>query len=139
MKKAILGLALCGVAMVTMPSCKKEYNEYYQVVPSKLMVYKANANQWTGSGNRLYIDFNVPELTKYHMDQGIVTVAMSADQEATYSALPAVIDAQSYTFDYTVGNVRVYLEDPIMEEGIDVAPPANAVFKIGLTEATFVE
>jgi hypothetical protein len=139
MKKGIIGLAICCAAMITMPSCKKEYNEYYEVVPSKVMIYKASSSQWVGSGNRLYIDFNIPELTKYFMDQGIVSVAMSADNESTYNAIPAVIDAKSYSYDYMLGSVRVYLEDPIMEDGIVVLPPDNCIFKIGLTNADFIE
>jgi hypothetical protein len=139
MKKLIIIGLSSWLCIGTLNSCKKIYNDYYEVVPSKVMVYKANASQWSGEGNRKYIDFNVPELTQYYVNQGIVTLAMSMDNEKTYNALPAVIDGVSYSFDYMAKSVRLYAEDPIMEDHINVYVPDNIYVKIGLTEADFVE
>ena len=139
MKKLLLALAISGASLLTLNSCTKEYIDYYENVPSKTMVYERSASSWQGTGNRKFLDLPVKELTKYYLEQGIVTVAMSIDNEQSYQAIPATIDAVSFTYDYVVGSVRIYAEDPIMESGINVGVPNNAVFKISLTEADFVQ
>lgn len=139
MKKLLLALAIGSASLLTLNSCTKEYIDYYETIPSKTMVYERSANSWQGTGNRRYLDLPVKELTQYYINQGIVTVAMSTDNEKSYQAIPATIDGVSFSFDYVTGSVRIYAEDPIMENGINVAVPANAVFKISLTEADFVE
>lgn len=138
MKRILLALAIASASLVTLNSCTKEYitNNY---LPSQTMVYERVANDWKGSGNRRYIDLPVKELTNYYLQQGIVTVAMSTDDEKSYQAIPATIDAVSYSFDYVVGSVRIFAEDPIMETGIDITVPQSAVFKVSLTDADFVE
>jgi len=139
MKNILLALAIGSASLLTLNSCTKEYIDYYETVPSKTMVYERSASSWQGSGNRKYIDLPVKELTQYYLNQGIVTVAMSTDDEKSYQAIPATIDGVSFSFDYVVGSVRIYAEDPIMEAGINVGLPAKAVFKISLTQADFVE
>lgn len=136
MKRILLAIAIASASLATMSSCTKEY---YDMVPSKTMIYERSANQWQGTGNRKYIDLPVKELTSYYLQQGVVSVAMSTDNETSYQAIPATIDAVSFSYDYVVGSIRVYAEDPIMETGVNVTLPANAVFKISLTDADFVE
>ena len=139
MKKLLLALAIGSASLLTLNSCTKEYIDYYETVPSKTMVYERSANSWQGNGNRKYIDLPVKELTNYYLKQGIVSVAMSTDDEKSYQAIPATIDGISFSFDYVVGSIRIYAEDPIMEAGINVQVPSNAVFKISLTDADFVQ
>lgn len=138
MKRILLALAIASASLVTLNSCTKEYitNNY---LPSQTMVYERSASSWQGSGNRKYLDLPVKELTNYYLQQGIVTVAMSTDDEKSYQAIPATIDAVSYSFDYVIGSVRIYAEDPIMGTGVTITPPNNAVFKVSLTDADFVE
>lgn len=140
MKRILLSFVLATVSAAILSSCTKEYYEtYYDTVPSKTMVYERSASSWQNTSDpaRKYVDLPVQELTQYYLNQGIVTVAMSVDNEESYQAIPATIDAISFSYDYVVGSVRIYAEDPLMGAAISV--PANAVFKVSLTEADWVE
>jgi len=136
MKKIILALLIATTTVTTFSSCTKEYITNY--LPSKTLVYERSDNQWSGSGNRKYIDLPVRELSEYYLLQGTVNIHMSTDNEATYQAIPAVIEAVSFSYDYVIGSVRIYAEDPIMEN-INVPIPAKAVFKITLTDADYIQ
>ncbi len=140
MKKFIPALLLGSALIFGTASCTREYYDVYEAVPSKVFVYTAYANDWVYDGtNRAFVTLRVNELNQYYVNQGIVSIAVSNDREQNYSAIPAVIDAISYSYDYKVGQVTIYIEDPIMEQGIQVEPPAEMILKIGLTEADFVE
>lgn len=137
MKKILLALLIGTAALAVTSSCTKEY---YDVVPSITKIASKNANQWVrASSNEVYVDVDIPELTDYFVDQGIVNVAISFDEEITYNAIPATIGAVSYSYDYTTGSVRIYAEDPILEDGVTIDPPAHIVVKISLTEADYLE
>ncbi|WP_437921733.1 hypothetical protein [Sphingobacterium sp. LRF_L2] len=136
MKKILLAFLIGTATLAVSSSCTKEY---YDVVPSITMVYERDANQWTSqSAINKYVDLNVPELTSYYVSQGIVGLAISFDNEATYNTLPATIDGVSYNFDYTTGSVRVYAQDPIYTNG-EISVPEHVFIKVSLTEADFVQ
>ena len=141
MKKLLLALVVTTASFFAFTSCTKEYyEEYYDMVPSKTMIYERSASQWEPDGSaRHYIDLPVGELTQYYVNQGIVSVAMSVDDEESYLALPATYEGIAYSFDYVVGSVRIYAQDPIIDAGVTITPPANAVFKVSLTDADWVE
>src|SRR5690606_34509942 len=84
-----------------------------------------------------YVDLNVPELRDYYVNQGIVNVAISFDDEQTYFAVPTTLDGVAYSYDYTTGSVRLYAQDPILDSGIAVPIPQHLFIKISLTEADF--
>lgn len=137
MKKFLLAFLIGMATLAATSSCTKEY---YDIVPSITMVYERTASQWQrNSSNQIYIDLNVPELTSYYVNQGIVNLAISFDNENTYNAIPATIEAVSYSYDYATGSVRIYAEDPILESGISIDPPAHIFVKISLTEADYVQ
>jgi len=137
MKKFLLAFVISTATLAMTSSCTKEY---YDTVPSITMVYERTANQWEQiNSNQIYVDLSVPELTNYYVDQGIVNVAISFDDENTYNTIPATIEAISYSYDYTTGSVRIYAEDPLLESGVSIDPPSHVFVKISLTEADFVQ
>lgn len=136
MKKILLALLIGTATLATTSSCTKEY---YDVVPSITMVYTRTASQWASQSiNTKYVDLNVPELTDYYVDQGIVTVAISFDGEKTYNGIPATINGISYSYDYTTKSIRIYAQDPI-NANVPVLVPANIHVKVSLTKADFVQ
>lgn len=141
MKKILLAFLVGTATLAVTSSCTKEYyEEYYDMVPSITMVYERTANQWgVDDYGTDYLDLEVPELTNYYKDQGIVNVAISFNDEQTYLAIPTTFDAISYSYDYTTGSVRIYAQDPILEDGVTITPPAHIHIKISLTDADFVE
>lgn len=142
MKRILLTLVLATVSAAIFSSCTKEYyDQYYDLVPSKTFIYEKTASRypWEGTDNAAFFTLPLPELTQYYINQGIVSVAISPDNETTYQAIPATIEGISYSYDYQVGSVRIYAEDPIMEPGSFVNPPNNLVIKISLTDADWVE
>jgi len=140
MKRLLLALAIATASFVVFTSCTKEYitQEHYDMVPAQTMVYERSAADWEGSGQQKFLDLSVQEITSYYINQGIVTVALSFNNEQTYQALPATIEGVSYSFEYTVGRVTIFAEDPIMA-GENIPIPTNAVFKISLIDADWVE
>ncbi|MBB2952465.1 hypothetical protein [Sphingobacterium sp. JUb56] len=138
MKRILLALLIGGATLTSLSSCTKEY-----VTPvSKTMVYERSANQWQSSGNitkSKYVDLGVPELSNYYVDQGVITLAMSFDNEKTYNAIPATIDGVSYNYDYTTGSIRIYAQDPIFENGTIIEVPTHVFVKVTLTQADYVE
>lgn len=136
MKKILLAFLVGTATLAVTSSCTKEY---YDVVPSITMVYQRTANQWgVDELDTDYVDLNVPELRDYYVNQGIVNVAISFDDEQTYFAVPTTLDGIAYSYDYTTGSVRLYAQDPI-EGGIAVPIPQHLFIKISLTEADFVQ
>lgn len=138
MKRILLALLIGGATLTSFSSCTKEY-----ITPvSKTMVYERVANQWQSNGNTTkskYVDLAVPELTNYYVDQGVITLAMSFDNEKTYNGIPATIDGVSYNYDYTTGSVRIYAQDPIFQNSTIVDVPDRVFVKVTLTESDFVE
>lgn len=138
MKKLLLALTITVATIITFSSCtKEEYITNY--LPAQTVVYERVANDWKGGGNRLTLSLPVNELTEYYIAQGSIQVHMSLDNERTYQGLPAVINGVSYSYEYSRGLVKIYLEDPIMQNGSLVNPPSNAVFKITLFDADYIK
>jgi len=143
MKKILLALLIGTATLATTSSCTKEY---YDVVPSITAVYTRTANQWgtqitntqTGKYVTRYVDLEVPELSNYYVDQGIVTLAISFDGEQTYNGLPATINGISYKYDYTTKSVRISAQDPIIDD-VPVLVPEKVVIKVSLTRSDFVQ
>lgn len=138
MKKLLLTFLIGTATLAMTSSCTKEY--YDTVVPSITMVYERTASQWRVDDlDTDYVDLSVPELTDYYVNQGIISVAISFDNEQTYFAVPTTLDGVAYSYDYTTGSVRIYAQDPILEDGISVDIPEHLVIKVSLTEADFVQ
>lgn len=120
-------------------SCTKEYNDYYDLVPTITMVYERFESDWSGTDHNAFVNLDVPELDQYYMDQGIVMVAMSDDNEQSFHAIPGTINGVSYWFKYKKGEITIYAQDPILDEDIYVEVPQKAIFKVSLTESDWVE
>ena len=106
MKKILLAFLIGTATLAVTSSCTKEY---YDVVPSITMVYERTANQWgVDELDTDYVDLNVPELRDYYVNQGIVNVAISFDDEKIYFAVPTTLDGVAYSYDYTTGSVRKF-------------------------------
>ncbi len=137
--KHYLTLVVGSVAILGLSSCTKEY---YDVVPNRTFVYTIQPNQWTwnqGVVNQIYHDIDLPELTRYYVEQGIVSVAISEDNEESYDILPATIAGTSYSVNYTTGFVTIYAEDPIFDPDFEIDLPTRAIrVKITLSEADFI-
>src|SRR5690606_16290678 len=124
MKKFLLTFLIGTATLAMTSSCTKEY--YDTVVPSITMVYERTANQWRVDDlDTDYVELAVPELKDYYVNQGIVNVAISFDNEQTYFAVPTTLDGVAYSYDYTTGSVRIYAQDPLWEEGIAVPIPEH--------------
>lgn len=138
MKKILLALVLLSSSGAFLSSCTKEY---YDTVPSKTMIYEKSSSRypWEGSDNSAYFTLPIPELTQYYVNQGIVSVAISMDNEATYQAIPATIYGVSYSYEYWPGQLRIYGEDPIMEDGSYVELPDDLVIKVSLSDADWIQ
>ncbi len=143
MKRLLLTLTIAATTLAAMTSCTKEYitEEYYDTVPAKTMVYEKTATKypWQGTDNAAYFTLPVQELTAYYINQGIVSLAISPDNETTYQTIPATINGVAYSYDYKVGSVTIYAEDPIMEDGSRIEVPDNLVIKVSLIDADWVE
>ncbi|HLR00965.1 MAG TPA: hypothetical protein VK102_11375 [Sphingobacterium sp.] len=137
MKKVYLPLLLS--MFLFLGSCTKEYNDYYDLVPTITMVYEQVESDWEGVENDAHLTLSVPELDQYYIDQGVVSVAMSVDNEKTYHTIPGTIDGVSYWYRYSKGEVTIHAQDPILEDDIYVEVPQRAFFKVSLTESDWVE
>lgn len=125
--------------LISMSSCEKtQIIENFYPLPNKTYVYTVSGNSWVGNTNRISHQINLPELTNYFLLQGGVAVAISFDNEASYDVLPATIDGVAYSVNYSIGKVVLFAEDPIMEPGITVNPPASLKVKIILSESDYI-
>jgi len=138
MKRLLLALTIATASFVAFTSCTKEY---YDTVLAKTMIYEKTATRypWQGTDNAAYFTLPVPELTSYYINQGIVSVAISPDNETTYQTIPATINGVAYSYDYKAGSITIYAEDPIMEDGSLIEVPDNLVIKVSLIDADYVE
>lgn len=134
MKKILLAFLIGTATLGTLSSCTKEY---YEMVPSISIIFERNANQWQGTDKQAYITLPVPELTSYYVKQGLVSVAMSEDDEKTYKSL-STSKGQAYSFEYGVGFVTIRAEDPVLGDYF-VEVPDLAHFKVTLTDADWVQ
>lgn len=134
-----LTLIVGSLAILGLSSCTKEY---YDVVPNQTFVYTIQPNQWEwdeGVINQIYYDIDLPELTDYYVDQGVVSVAISVDSEVSYNILPATIAGTSYSVNYTTGFVTIYAEDPIFDPDFEVPVPDRTItVKVTLSDSDFI-
>ena len=132
MKKFLLALLIGTATVAVSSSCTKEYYTDPATYTQVLDVYDAD---WVlESDNRIFVELNVPDLSDYYVDYGVVNVSLSFDDVATYDAIPATIGAISYNYNYTTGRVTIYAEDPISGD-VTIDPPSKMTVKISLTEA----
>ncbi len=137
--KKHLTLIVGFLAVLGMSSCTKEY---YDIVPNQTFRYDISPNQWVrpnGISNRVYVDIDLPELTDYYVDQGIVSIAVSFDNNLSYDILPTTFDGVSYSVNYTTGLVTIYAEDPIIDPDVVVGIPSETlIVKITLSDADLI-
>ena len=147
--KRLLFAALIGTtALVSFSSCTKEYITQEAINPGRSFIYTVKPNEWASSNNNMRIThkINLPELTKYYVDQGNVSVHMSLNKEASYKILPASfafndgreINPVSFHVDYQVGEISIIGEDPTNEFPIN-PPTQDIIVKIIISETDFVE
>ena len=133
MKKILLAFLIGTTTLAVTSSCTKEY---YDVVPSITSVYTVTSNNWTADGrNNAYIDLDVPELTNYYIEQGIVNIALSFDNEITYHTNGAIHNEVAYRFDYSDGLIRIYAAGTNAINRI----PQSVVVKVSLTESDYIQ
>lgn len=141
MKKYLfLMIALAG--LVGMSGCKKTEVVERAIMPNRTFIYTVTSNQWQLSqdGLTLFHDIDLPELEQYYLEQGNVSVAISGDNEQSYDILPATYNGYSYSVNYTAGFVTLKVEDPLLEAGIELKPPASSiVVKIVLSDSDFIQ
>lgn len=134
-----LTLAIVLTVFFGFTSCTKEY---YDLVPNRTFIYTIQPNQWewdNGVVNQIYYDISLPELTDYYVDQGIVSVAISVDNEASYNTIPATIAGTAYSVNYTTGFVTIYAEDPIFDPDFEVPVPNRTItVKVTLSDSDFI-
>lgn len=119
-------------------SCTKEYYS----PTSRTFRYEISPNQWVrpnGVSNRIAVDIDLPELTDYYVDQGIVNVSASFDNDQSYDILSTTFDGVSYSVNYTTGVVTIYAEDPIIDPDVVVAIPSQTIIvKVTLSDADLI-
>lgn len=139
MKKLLLAFTIASASLATLNSCTKEYITNNSYLPSITLVYDILANEWRGPQHNKYVDLQVKELDKPIMDQGAVTIALSLNGESTFHTIPATIDGVAYSFEYSIGKIKIKAQDPILDNKIDVKIPSKMIFKITLSDADFVK
>jgi|SRR5690606_3622611 len=137
--KTYLTFTIALVGLAGLSSCTKEY---YSPPPSKTFIYTISTDDWAwdeGVLNQIYHDIDLPELSDYYVDQGVVDVSISVDNESTYNILPATIMGTAYSVNYTTGFVTIYAEDPIFSPEFEVPIPDRMItVKITLSEADYI-
>lgn len=137
--KKYLTIALGLIGAAGLSSCTKEY---YGAPPNRTFVYTVQPTDWAwdnGVLNQIYHDIVLPELTDYYVDQGVVSVSLSVDNEVSYNILPATIEGTSYSVNYTTGFVTIYAEDPLFSPDYEVPVPDRTIkIKITLSDADYV-
>ncbi|MFT3825438.1 MAG: hypothetical protein QM731_16080 [Chitinophagaceae bacterium] len=112
------------VAVIALPSCKKEVT---QVVSQAFSAtYTIQPNQWSpvsgGSGYSTTLD--VPELTSRFLGDGAVLVYLSFDNGASYEAIPEVFSGITYGTYHGVGYIGI---DYSRLDGGSVSLPGAAI------------
>lgn len=136
MKKILIALFIGTATLATTLSCTKEYVTNY--LPSQTIIFERQASDWEGQDNQMHLVLPVPELTDYYMQQGVVTVAYSYDNEGTYHAI-GTKEGVAYSYEYSVGSVTITAQDPILEDDIFVDVPSQLFVKVTLTDADWIE
>lgn len=135
--KKLLTLCLVLAGILTFSACETT-NVYPNT--SKSFIYSINPNQWADHEYWISHTLDLPELTDYYVQQGNVSVAISFDNEESYTVLPATFDGVSYWVNYSRGKVTIYAEDPLFDEQILIPiPQEQAKVKVVLTETDYVE
>lgn len=140
MKKHLL--LICSLLLIGFSACDDD-NDNYQPIenPNTAFVVTLDPNGWERVSNSL-VAFDIPlqDLTEYYLLQGGVGVALSFDNEASYDVLPTTFGGQSYSINYAIGLITIYIEDPIAEEAVTVPiPETDIVAKIILTTTDYLD
>lgn len=133
--KRLLFAALLGTAtLVSFSSCKKEYiTQEVNVLDGKSFVFNAKPSDWVKTGNTYRLDIPIKELDQAYYEDGHVSVAIINKDENpnAYEAIPALLYGYEYSYNYSIGNVRIYANDL----STPTAAPQNMVIKVVLTDA----
>ncbi|WP_134088821.1 hypothetical protein [Olivibacter sp. XZL3] len=139
--KKYLFLMIALVGLVGMSGCEKT-EVIETIMPNKTFIYTVSPGDWVLSNNRTTLehDINLPELDRYYMDQGNVSVAASFDGEGSYDILPSTFEGLAYSVNYAVGSVLITVKDPLADPNITLSPPTgDIIFKIVLSESDYIE
>lgn len=139
--KKYLFLMIALVGLVGMSGCKKT-EVVETVMPNRTFIYTAAPGDWELLDNRstLQYDINLPELERYYLEIGSVSVSASFDDEGSYDILPATFGGLSYSVNYAEGSVLITVKDPLADPNVTVeAPTGNIKFKVVLSDSEYVE
>lgn len=143
MKKKILFL-LSFVLILGFTACENNDN-FVPENPNRSFIVTLTPNKWVKTitvDGRQTVTYDIPlrDLTDYYVDQGLVHVALSFDQEGSYDVLPMNVDGLAYSINYTTGWITVTIQDPIDEPDIIVgAPTGNVIAKIILSKTDYFD
>ncbi|MDF2479298.1 MAG: hypothetical protein K0S24_4781 [Sphingobacterium sp.] len=136
MKRLLLAALIGTAALVSFSSCKKEYiTQEVNVLDGTSYVFPVKSNEWIKEGNNTYRkDISMKDLDERYYEDGHVNVAINFDAASDrYEAIPSEIFGYQFSFNYSVGVVRVYARDV---GGEVPAAPDNMLLKVVLTDAT---
>jgi hypothetical protein len=131
-------LAFLGFAGMGLGSCKKEVTQ--RVDQAFSAIYQVNPSDWKRDPSRgdyyLFKDLSVPEVDDFLSDNGAVLVYVSLDNQASWEAVPEVIDNIAYGSYHTSGTVGVDLQYADGSHA-PLGPPGVPYFvKVVLVDAT---
>ncbi|MFD2600156.1 hypothetical protein ACFSQ3_14455 [Sphingobacterium corticis] len=131
MKRILLSLLIASATLLSFNSCTKEYIEEARTIT--LPDYEIRPQDWNGQNTRrANFIIDAPELSNDIVDFGVVNISMSIDGRKTFDKLPAVIEGVSYSYNYTLGEIIIFAEDPIYSDGL-VNIDGIRNFKVSLT------
>lgn len=139
MKKHLL--LICSLLLIGFSACDDDDNVQPIENPNTAFVVTLDPDGWERVENSL-LAFDIPlqDLSEYYMLQGGVAVALSFDNEQSYDVLPTTFGAQSYSVNYAIGLVTVYIEDPLADPNVVIDfPTSDIVAKIILTTTDYLD
>lgn len=135
MKRLLLAALIGTAALVSFSSCKKEYiTQEVNVLDGTSYVYTIKSNEWVRESNGSYRkDIAINDLDKAYYEDGHVNVAINFDSASDrYEAIPSKLYGYEFSYNYSIGVVRIYANDV---SGNTPEPPANMLAKVVLTDA----
>lgn len=139
MKKHLL--LICSLLLIGFSACDDDDNVQPIENPNTAFVVTLDPDGWVRESNSL-VAFDIPlqDLSEYYLLQGGVAVALSFDNESSYDVLPTTFAGQSYSVNYAIGLITIYIEDPIADDGINVPlPDQDIIAKIVLTTTDYLD
>ncbi|NRF41997.1 hypothetical protein [Pedobacter foliorum] len=136
--KKLLFLILCTTTL-GLVSCKKD-TIVNQTTPNRTFIYTIKPSSWTLNANKdTYTTIlDIPEIDNITLDdEGVLVYITDPDNANVQKPLPHTFNFTAYSYEFTKGEIRVFIQNSDTDKLIPAAPTKPITAKVIIIPSDF--